>query len=180
MAYVFEWNISMQQCPDLLEIISKSLPNISVLSLIFLFFVFGDFNLHHKDLLTYSVGTDSLTELVNFPTQIPNCDSRSPVLLDFLLSSDARICSTIPSTPLWNSDRVVVSVFIDFPVNSKWDAPFHCIAYDYSRADWDGFRHYLRDVPWEDIFKLSASAAVSEFCEWVQVGIDKYMPHLIY
>ena len=90
----------MQQCPDLLQIISKSLPNISVLSLIFLFFVFGDFNLHHKDLLTYSVGTDSLTELVNFPTQIPNCDSRSPVLLDFLLSFDARICSTIPSTPL--------------------------------------------------------------------------------
>ena len=30
---------------------------------------------------------------------------------------------------------------------------------------------HLRDVPWEDIFKLSASAAVSEFCEWVQVWI---------
>ena len=26
-------------------------------------------------------------------------------------------------------------------------------------------------VPWEDIFKLSVSAA-SEFCEWIQVGID--------
>ena len=35
----------------------------------------------------------------------------------------------------------------------------------------------LRDVPWEDIFKLSASAAASEFCEWVQVGIDVYIPH---
>ena len=29
----------------------------------------------------------------------------------------------------------------------------------------------------EDIFKLSASAAVSDFCEWVQVGADVYMPH---
>ena len=72
--------------------------------------------------------------------------------------------------PLGNSDHVVVSVSIDFPTNSQQDAPFHRIAYDYSRADWDG----LRDVPWEDIFKLGASTAASEFCEWVQVRIDKY------
>ena len=31
----------------------------------------------------------------------------------------------------------------------------------------------------EDIFKLGASAA-SEFCEWVQVGIDVYIPHKKY
>ena len=54
------------------------------------------------------------------------------------------------------------------------------MAYDYSRADWDGLRDHLRDVPWEDIFKLSASAAASEFCEWVQVGIDVYIPHRKY
>ena len=38
----------------------------------------------------------------------------------------------------------------------------------------------MRDVPWEDIFKLSASAAAGEFCEWVQVGIDVYIPHRKY
>ena len=39
----------------------------------------------------------------------------------------------------------------------------------------------MRDVPWEDIFKLDASAAAaSEFCEWVQVGIDVYIPHRKY
>ena len=38
----------------------------------------------------------------------------------------------------------------------------------------------MRDVPWEDIFKLGASAAASEFCEWVQVGIDIYIPHRKY
>ena len=75
-----------------------------------------------------------------------------------------------------NSDHVV-SVSIDFPTNSQHDAPFHCISYDYSRADWDGLHDHLRDVPWEDIFKLGASAAASEFCEWVQVGIDVYIPH---
>ena len=30
------------------------------------------------------------------------------------------------------------------------------------------------------IFKLSASAAASEFCEWVQVGIDVYIPYCKY
>ena len=65
--------------------------------------------------------------------------------------------------PLGNSDHVVVSVSIDFPIKSKQDAPFHRVAYDYSRAEWDGLRDHLRHVPREDIFKLSASAAASEF-----------------
>ena len=54
--------------------------------------------------------------------------------------------------PLGNSDHVVVSVSIDFPINSKQDTLCHCVAYDYSRADWDGLHDHLRDVPWEDIF----------------------------
>ena len=71
---------------------------------------------------------------------------------------------------------MLLSLSIDFLSNSKRDVPFHHIGYDYSRVDWDGLRDHLRDVPWEDIFKLSASAA-SEFCKWVQVGIDVYIPH---
>ena len=91
-------------------------------------FVFGDFNVHHKDWLTYSGGTDrpgelcynfsisnDLTQIVNFPTRIPDCDSHSPALLDLFLSSDASICSTMAFPPLGNSDHVVVSVSIDFP-----------------------------------------------------------------
>ena len=113
--------------------------------------------------------------MVNFPLWIPDWDSHSFALLDLFISSDASICSTVAFPPLGNSDHVVVSVSIDFPINSKRDAPFHRIAYDYSRADWDGLRDHLRDVPWEDIFKLSASAAASEFCEWVKVGIDVYI-----
>ena len=54
------------------------------------------------------------------------------------------------------------------------------MAYDYSRADWDGLHDHLRDFPWEDIFKLSASAATSEASEWVQSGIDVYIPHRKY
>ena len=78
--------------------------------------------------------------------------------------------------PLGNSDHVVVSVSIDFPINSKQDTSFHCLAYNYSRAAWDGLHDHLRDVPWEDVFKLSASAAASKFYVWVQVRIDVYIP----
>ena len=73
--------------------------------------------------------------------------------------------------PLGNSDHVVVSVSIDFPVNSKQDASFHCVAYNYSRADWDGLHDHLTDDPWDDIFKLGASTAASEFCEWFRLEL---------
>ena len=71
-------------------------------------FVFGSFNIHHKDWLTYSGGTDQpgelcynfsisndLTQMVNFPIWIPDFDYHSPALLDLFLSSDSSICSTI-------------------------------------------------------------------------------------
>ena len=93
---------------------------------------------------------------------------------------DASICFTMAFPQLGNSDHVVVSVSIDFPSNSQRDAPFHCIAYDYSCADWDGLCDHLRDVPWEDIFKLGASAAASEFFKWVQVGIEASIPRQKY
>ena len=118
--------------------------------------------------------------MVNFPTQIPDCDSHSPPLLDLFISSDASVCSRMAFSPLGNSDHAIVSASIDFLSNSRWDAPFHHIAYDYYRADWDGLCNHLRDVPWEDIFKLGASAAPGKFCEWVQVGIDVYIPHRKY
>ena len=99
--------------------------------------VFGDFNVHHKDWLTFSRGTgkpgehcynfsisNDLTQMVNFPTQVPDCDSHSPSLLDLFLSSDGSICSTVAFPPLGNSDHVDVSVSIDFPLNSQWDARF--------------------------------------------------------
>ena len=38
----------------------------------------------------------------------------------------------------------------------------------------------MRDVPWEDIFQLSASAAASELCEWLQVRMNVYIPHRKY
>ena len=85
------------------------------------FFVFRDFNVHYKDWLTYSGGThrpgelcynfsisNGITQMVNFPTRIPDCDSHSPALLGLFLYSDASICSTVAFRPLRNSEYVVV------------------------------------------------------------------------
>ena len=84
----------------------------------------------------FSISND-LTQMVNFPTRIPECDSHSSALLDLFLSSNASICSAMAFPPLGNSDHVVVSVPMDYPSNSQWDVLFHCIGYDYSRADLD-------------------------------------------
>ena len=115
--------------------------------------------------------------MVNFPTHTPNCD---PALLDLFLYSDTSICCTMAFPPFGNSDHFVVSVSIDFPSNSQWDAPFHPTAYDYPCANWYSLHDHLRDVPWDDIIKFSTSAAGCEFSEWGQVGIDVYVPHRKY
>ena len=72
----------------------------------------------------FSISND-LTQMVNFPSRIPNCDSHSPALLDLFISSDAIIGPAMAFPPLRNSDHVVVSVPIDFPSNSQWDTLFH-------------------------------------------------------
>ena len=93
-------------------------------------FVFGVSKVHHRNWLNYSGGTDkpgelcynfsisnNLTQMVNFPSQISDCDSHSPDLLDLFLSTDTSICFKMAFSPLGNSDHVVVSVSIDFPSN---------------------------------------------------------------
>ena len=123
------------------------------------------------------VDSNDLTQMVNFPIRIPDCDSHGPAILDSFLTSNASICSTMAFPSLGSPDHVVVSVSIEFRSNSQRNAPFHRIAYDYFRADWAGLRDHLRDILWEDIFKLGASAAASEFFQCVQAGIDVYVPH---
>ena len=74
--------------------------------------------------------SNDLTQMVNFPSWIPDCDCQSPALLDLFISSDASICSTIDFPPLGNSNYIVASVSIEFPSNSKSDTLFHRIAFD--------------------------------------------------
>ena len=150
-------------------------------------FVFGDFNVRHKDWLTYSGRADKPGELCY------NFSISNDLTQTFLLRS---LTVTLTVMLFWIYLFILTLLFVlqwlllhreflimlfsqfpwIFPSDPKRDAQFQCIAYDYSRVDWDGLRDYVRDVPWEDIFKLDASAAASEFCEWIQVAIDVYIP----
>ena len=105
------------------------------------------------------------TQVVDFPTCISDCDTHRPALLDLFLTSDPELCSL--GAFLGNSDHVVVSVYVDFVVTSEKDAPYHRKAFDYRRADWDGFRDHLRDVLWNNIYNYGASRAACEFSEWL-------------
>ena len=75
-------------------------------------FVFEDFNINHKEWLTYTGRThrtlenSSITFLsqttllkANFPTRIRDCHSHGLVLLDFFLSSSASICYRMTFPP---------------------------------------------------------------------------------
>ena len=122
-------------------------------------FVFGYFNIHHKDWLIGLVHSViiflSQVTLLKWLTFLLGSLTVTPTVLFFwIYFFDASICSTMAIPPWRNSDHVVVSVSIDFPSNSKRDFQFHCIAYDYSHANWDGLHDHLRDAAWEYIFKL--------------------------
>ena len=101
-------------------------------------FFFGDFNVHHNYCLTYSGGTDISSELsqmtlLRWLTFLLGSLTVTLTVLLFWISFFLvmLVCSTVGFPSLGNSDHVV-SVSIDFPSNSKQDAPFHCIACGYS------------------------------------------------
>ena len=107
VSYFFFLSISHLLCCTVLYSISSNIDEILSINPSANLFVFGDFNVHHKDWLTYSGGTDrpsklyynfsisnDFTQLVRFSTLIPDFDSDNPALLDFFLSFGVSICST--------------------------------------------------------------------------------------
>ena len=110
------WSLSLSCC-TIFYSISSNIDEVLSINPSAKVLFFGDFNIHHKDWLTYSSGTDrhselwykfsisnNFTQMVNFPTWIPDFDSHGPALLYLFLSSDVIICSTMAFPPLGNPD----------------------------------------------------------------------------
>ena len=94
------------------------------------------------------------------------------ILLRWLPILRKSLTVTLTALPFWVCFFLVMLVFVlqwllirqeivimflsQFPLSSYQTpkALFHRIAYDYSLAYWDGLCDHLRNVPWEDIFKL--------------------------
>ena len=144
-------------------------------------FFLGDFNIHHKVWLTYSGGTDRPGELI-FLSQMTLLRwltflfGFQTLILKVLLFWIYLFFLTLVFVLQWLSLHwEILMLLSQFPLTFHRihnEMPHFIMDYDYSCADWDRLSGHLRDVPWEDIFKLGTSAAASEFCEWVQFGID--------
>ena len=111
--------------------ISSNINEVLSINTIWLSFIMGLDNLFWWNWQTWelcynlSVPND-LTQMVNFPTRIPDCDSQS--CSSGFISSDASICSTMAYPPLVNSDHVAVLFYhVDVPTHSKQDSLFHRI-----------------------------------------------------
>ena len=117
-----------------------------------------------------------LLHIVIVRTRISGYYCHGFALLDLFLLSILLFVLQWHSLYLGDSNLIVVSVSFGSPSKSKDDTRFHRTVYDYSLVDWDGLHDHLRDNPREDIFNPGASAAEAEFCEWLMVGIDAYIP----
>ena len=107
--------------------------------------------------LANSFISNDLTEMVDFPTWISGCDSHSIFFLLMLVY--VLQCLSLH----WNI--LVECCCLSFhwlPTNSKRNAPFHRIAYDYSRAEWDGLRDHWR-ISLNSVLLLLLLNFVSEF-----------------
>ena len=80
----------------------------------------------------------------------------------FLTYSNPDSCTLASHAPLGKSDHMVVSVDLSFAVKSTNEHPYHHTVYSYSKADCDGVRDHLRDVPWLDIFKHESTYAAKD------------------
>ena len=142
-------------------------------------FVFGDFNVHHKAWLTYSGGTDrlgkccynffnsnDLTQIINFPTLILYCNSH------FLVFSIYLFFLMLMYVLNWLSfhGEILIMLLSRFPLT------FHQTQNEMPR-----FIPQLTTilVLAGAVFVIICSAVASEFCGWVWVGIDVYIPHQV-
>ena len=102
--------------------------------------------------------------MANFPTLISNCNSQDWSCSFGFISSVASICSVM-SFPSVGNLNILWNQFSLTSCQTQKGVPcFINIAYDCSCADLGALQDHLTDLSWEDIFKLTASAAAREFC----------------
>ena len=152
--------------------------------------VFGDFNVHNVDWLVHSRTTDlsgqaaqdfavshNLSQIVTCPTRVPDRAGDTGYLLDLFLTSNPTCFSHKVTSPLGTSDHCVITVS-GKQVCSTPSAPFHRTVYQFSKADWCGFRTFLSQVQAENlILSENVHKSAQELTEWLQIGMLAYIPH---
>ena len=113
-----------------------------------------------------------LTQIVDKPTHVPDQAGHFSNLLDLFLTSSPDACSLSVHSPLGSSDHCLIQVKVEAKCSVTPDAPFHRKVFRYSKADWDGFRSYISEIPVSDIFKnmvllkLPLTSLIGLLMEW--------------
>ena len=150
-----------------------------------------DFNIHQKDWLTNSGGTDwpgelcynfcisnDPTQMVNFPTWIPDCGSYSPALLDlFHLMLVFLFYNGFHSIGKFWSYCCLGFHWLSIKFTMRCPILLHCLWLLSCWLEWSLWLFERSSMGW---FELGASTDASEFSEWVQVEIDVYITHRKY
>ena len=93
--------------------------------------VCGDFNAHNIEWLKYPHAADiagiystedalahDLTQMIDFPTRIPDRDDHQPYMLDLFLCSNPDSCVVRSHPALGKSDHYVIIVDVNFASNA--------------------------------------------------------------
>ena len=121
-----------------------------------------------------------LTQIVDKPTRVPDVVGQFASLLDLFLTSCPETCSQSIHSPLGSSDHCLIQVKIEAKCKVSSDTPFHRKVFRYSKADWDGFRTFLSDIPLSYIFSHGSPKIVSLLTDWILVGMECYIPSKTY
>ena len=110
---------------------------------------------------------------------IPYPYSDGRYLLELFLCSNPDDCFAKVLPPIGNSNHSIVSVSVSYSSPSATFKPFHRTV-QFGKADWDGFRCFLADVPWSSVLSLGPALAADELSHWMNLGMEIYIPSRTY
>lgn len=90
--------------------------------------------------------TESLSEILDFPTCFPSKSDQHSSLLNMFLICFPSSWRASQLCPIDNSDQAVVLIDISFEASIKKEPPNHKTYFSYQRTDWDPFLDFIRDA----------------------------------
>lgn len=151
--------------------------------------ILGDFNVHNSEWLSHSSYTDpagreaeffaitnSFTQLVNFPTRIPDRIGDTPQTLDLFLTTHPTPYTISSFAPLGSSDHCIITC--SAPLLST-QPPQHSrrVFWRYSSADWEGLRQFFGAYPWESCISDNPSMFAEKLTDIIRDGMAQFVPH---
>lgn len=150
----------------------------------------GDFNAHNSSWLSHSPPVsnaagreaeafaiiNSLEQLISDPTRVPDRDGDRANTLDLFLTSHPAIYQTPSvSSPLGLSDHCLITLTHDSQQLPK-QPQSRKLVFFYDKTDWDSLRDFYATVPWASCFSDDPNSTADQITEWIQCGIDSYVP----